>query len=212
MIKFVLILMFIIFQINLLCAEEKIDYIELDVMDKQHIIEKISKNNFKIYTEENDDKMHQSFLKIKTPIKNTGLIFFEDMEKDVGFDLFPILIIPTEQKNKFQKVELPPIKQEGGSPFVSSVFYVNIDNDIEEELLIIIRWPQRHYDYSGTFYKVYVYDFIKNKDNSFTVQFKEDISKKLECSDIVLRDGNKINDCNFEDAKGVKRYLRKLGY
>ncbi|MFY4742123.1 hypothetical protein ACOTVT_01310 [Aliarcobacter butzleri] len=58
MIKFVLILMFIIFQINLLCAEQKIDYIELDVMDKQHIIEKISKNNFKIYTEENDDKMH----------------------------------------------------------------------------------------------------------------------------------------------------------
>ena len=56
MIKFVLILMFIIFQINLLCAEEKVDYIELDVMDKQHIIEKISKNNFKIYTEENDDK------------------------------------------------------------------------------------------------------------------------------------------------------------
>lgn len=41
MIKFVLILIFIIFQINLLCAEQKIDYIELDVMDKQHIIEKI---------------------------------------------------------------------------------------------------------------------------------------------------------------------------
>ncbi len=101
-------------------------------------------------------------------------------------------------------------EEEGGDAEVAAVGFANADRDPERELIVILKWPQQHYDYSGAFYEVRLFDTPVPGKPALT--YLEKASKVFggvgcECSS---REGDK--HYRFKTIAAVKQELKRLGY
>src|SRR5699024_8047761 len=99
------------------------------------------------------------------------------------------------------------IEGDGGDPIITAVFFVNADKDPQKELAVLCKIPQRHYDYSGTMYETYIYDYDPRK-KQFTYM---DISHKFYGCECGFRDGH-TEKAKYQTAATVKAKLKAMGY
>jgi hypothetical protein len=108
--------------------------------------------------------------------------------------------------NNYEKKLIYTIQPDGGDPEIISIFFANADKDKGKELIVLCKYDQRHYDYSGAFYDTYIYDFSNGE-----VQFLKQLSEKFWGCECGWRNG-KTEKAKYKTAKDVRARLIKLGY
>lgn len=111
----------------------------------------------------------------------------------------------------WRKIAVTTGEEEGGDAEVAAIGFANADRDADRELIVILKWPQQHYDYSGTFYEVRLFDTPVPGKPALT--YLEGLSKKFggvgcECSS---REGGDTH-YRFKTIAAVKQELKRLGY
>jgi hypothetical protein len=122
--------------------------------------------------------------------------------KIVGHLYFPIGM------NKYRDYNFGPIEEDGGYPEVLSVFFANADKDPQKELIVLCKYEQRHYDYSGTFYESFIFD---NPDQQSSLPLFEKLSERFYGCECGWRTG-KVEIAKFKTAKAVKAGFKQLGF
>jgi len=146
--------------------------------------------------------------------KRTVLAFYETESKissqterkTVGY------LFLSEDANTYQKILIGTFEPEGGDPQIEAVFFANADQDKAKELIVICSWVQRHYDFSGTFYGIFIFDDLQAGDSRSELSFLENVSQRVsgdcECE---WRNGKKRTS-RYKTAVSVRAGLRKLGF
>lgn len=133
-----------------------------------------------------------------------------DPEQQTNHKIIGSIYIQLE-KNTYRKTNFGTIDTEGGNPHIESVFFANADKDMTKELVIIASWEQRHYDFNGTLYGTFVFDYhLKSTKTDW--KFLDKISSKLDGGcDCYERDGTN-RKARFKTAGAVRKELARLGY
>lgn len=133
-----------------------------------------------------------------------------DDKKDIntGFNTITGYVYLPLGKNAYRAIQFGTIDEEGGYPEVISVFFANADKDKAKELVVLVMHEQRHYDYSGAFYGVFIYD---NPDTNSTLRYFGDLSAKFRGCECGWREG-KEEKAKYKTANEVKAGLKKMGY
>lgn len=116
-----------------------------------------------------------------------------------------------EGKNNYRKILIDTIDSEGGDPKIETVFFANADKDLEQEIVIIASWEQRHYDFGGTLYRTLIFDNVLSDDKK-KMNYIKNISEKLDggCQ-CDYRDGTS-KKAKFKTEDDIKSELIKLGF
>lgn len=133
-----------------------------------------------------------------------------DDPKDVntGFNkVFGHVYMPVGQ-NIYRDISFGPIEEDGGYPKIISVFFANADNDNSKELIVLCKYDQRHYDYSGEFYETFIFD---NPSAGNELPYFNKLSEKFFGCECGWRDG-KVKTAKYKTAKAVKAGLVNMGY
>ncbi len=113
----------------------------------------------------------------------------------------------------YQNIAIYNFEEEGGTPKIEAVFFVNADKDKAQELAVICSWEARHYDVSGRLYRTYIFDDINSGASPAKLDFLEAVSEKVSGGcDCTYRDGKTKGTKKFETAAQVKIGLRKFGF
>jgi hypothetical protein len=109
----------------------------------------------------------------------------------------------------FRKLDVTTGEQEGAIPDVVAIGFANADRDPAKELIVILTWPQRHYDVEGDLYEVRIFDDPKVAQSSLTLlKISDEFGFGCECAS---RDG-KTTHFHFKTIAAVKAKLSQLGY
>lgn len=129
-------------------------------------------------------------------------------DSNIGFNkIFGHLYLPLGQ-NIYRDISFGPIEEDGGYPEVISVFFANADEDKTKELVVLCKYDQRHYDYSGEFYETFIFD---NPAEQNELIFFKKLSEKFFGCECGWRDG-RMENAEYKTAKAVKAGLTKMGY
>ncbi|RZM17733.1 MAG: hypothetical protein EOO88_42590 [Pedobacter sp.] len=112
------------------------------------------------------------------------------------------------QTGSYRDIQFGPIDEDGGSPEVLSVFFANANKDKVSELIVLTKYPQRHYDYTGDLYETHIYT-LTTKNNQLT--YLEKLSEKFGGCECEYKDGRKERAI-YKNAKDIKTRLKKMGY
>lgn len=118
------------------------------------------------------------------------------------------LYLPTG-KNTYQDYTFGPIEEEGGYPEISAVFFANTDKDKAKELLVLCKFPQRHFDYSGDFYKTFIFETPVIGQQ--TLVYKAQLSEQFFGCECGWNNGKK-EVAKYKTAKAIKNRLKKIGF
>jgi hypothetical protein len=133
------------------------------------------------------------------------------METYVDHSEYDIIIgfayVPTNDSN-YAKCLIDTIPPDGGNPEIISVFFANADKDKNKELIVLCKYGQRHYDYSGDIYETYIYKYSTSK-NKF--KYLDKLSKKFWGCECSSRDGGS-ETAKYQTAKDVRAKLKQLGF
>jgi len=121
----------------------------------------------------------------------------------------PLVVLQRQASGGYRTIQVTVGEQEGGTPDVVAVGFANADRDPAKELIVILTWAQEHYDVSGTFYEVRIFDDPKPGQAALSLLR---VSQKLgsEC-DCTWRNG-RSKHYRFKTIAAVKAELRRLGY
>ena len=108
----------------------------------------------------------------------------------------------------YRDILFGPIEEDGGYPEVISVFFANADTDKFKELVVLCRYKQKHTDYDGEFFEVFIYD-NPNKENK--LNYLEKISESFFGCECTYSDGKK-ESAPFKNADSIRRKLLKMGF
>lgn len=112
---------------------------------------------------------------------------------------------------RLSAIKVAHVEQNGGDPEVAAIGFANADNDPAKELIVILAWPQVHYDYGGRFLEVKVFDDLMRGQS--TLPPLSNLSKHFglgcECS---YRDQRKPQRYRFATIASVQKELRRLGF
>ncbi len=108
----------------------------------------------------------------------------------------------------YQKIFIDTILPDGGNPEIISIFFANADTDRNKELIVLCKYEQRHYDYSGDFYETHIFDYRKGPGKFQYLSKPSESFWGCECGN---RNG-KMQKAKFKTANDVKARLKKLGF
>ncbi|MDT0678795.1 hypothetical protein [Autumnicola musiva] len=155
-----------------------------------------------------------SFIKVAKWNSKEGIfVFYKENFKDENLTsdnktytrLIGNLFIRTPKNNKYKRILIDTIHQEGGDPKIEDLFFANADNDQYDELIIITSWNQRHYQISGKIYGTFIYDEWKNLNIDYLI-FQEEISKIVDGG----FDGNREGEIVKAKYKNRDEIISKL--
>lgn len=103
-------------------------------------------------------------------------------------------------------------EEEGGTAEVAAIGFANADRDADRELIVLLKWPQVHYDYGGAFYEVRLFDTPRPGQPRLT--YMKPASRHFggigcECD---FRDERPSQTFRFKTIAAIKHELRRLGY
>jgi len=145
-----------------------------------------------------------------TTAKTIITFYGYDNKSDIntGFNkIFGHLYLPIGQ-NTYRDISFGPIEEDGGYPKIISVFFANADKDKSKELIVLCKYDQRHYDYSGEFYETFIFD---NPQQQKQLTYFEKLSEKFWGCECGWRNG-KTETAKYKTAKDVKTKLKQLGF
>ena len=109
----------------------------------------------------------------------------------------------------YRAIEVTVGEQEGGTPDIAAIGFANADRDPAKELIVILAWPQQHYDVEGTLYEVRLFDDPKPGRSALTpLRLSHRFGAGCDCG---RRDGTSSH-FRFKTVAAVKAALRRLGY
>ncbi len=117
------------------------------------------------------------------------------------------LFLPKTNSN-YEKILIDTIPEDGGETEIISIFFANADRDKNNEIIVLCKDEQRHYDENGYIYETYIYKYDKIK-KSF--KYLSKLSETFWGCECDFRDG-KIKRAKYKTAKEVKARLKKLGF
>lgn len=134
-----------------------------------------------------------------------------EREKDYNVTYRELFALVQQPAGDWRKIAVTTGEEEGGEAEVAAIGFANADRDPDRELIVILKWPQQHYDYSGAFYEVRLFDTPAPGKPALT--YLEGFSKKFggvgcECSS---REGGDTH-YRFKTIAAVKQELKRLGY
>jgi hypothetical protein len=112
-------------------------------------------------------------------------------------------------QNKYRDISLQLIEEDGGLPEILAVFFANADKDKAEELVVLCKVPQQHYDYNGAFYNTYIFD---NPGTGSQLTYLKKLSANFDGCDCSFRDGRKPEMAKYKTAKEIKTKLKQMGF
>jgi len=154
-----------------------------------------------------------SFTSVETTLldssKNIIIVFFETTHLEENFQI-GYLYIPTDNyNNNYQRIPLDIIGTEGGEPVIENIFFSNIDNDNDKEIIVLSSFNQAHYDISGTLYTSNFYDYKKNISLEKRIETVEILNNHfIECN-CVWSDGT-TNKAKFINEAAINKELKKF--
>lgn len=138
------------------------------------------------------------------------VVFVHYLETVSGSAHRMLFVVHRGARGRLQQTRVTAIEEEGGPPEIAAIGFANADRDRALELVVIATWPQKHYDYEGSFYEVRLFDDLKPGQaelrplNALTAHFG------LAC-DCDWRDGTHKR-YRFKTINAVKSELRRLGF
>lgn len=127
-------------------------------------------------------------------------------------DIIGYVLVPKSMMT-YRKVLIDTFFQEGGDPRIDQVFFANADKDKEQELIIVVQWPQGHSRAGlvGTLYGTHIYDDPSPVTEEYQLKFFKELSERLDGGFEGKRNGEMVK-AEFKTAAQIKAALRKLGY
>ncbi|MDR6531087.1 hypothetical protein J2800_001829 [Caulobacter rhizosphaerae] len=121
----------------------------------------------------------------------------------------PLVALQRQAAGGYRTIQVTLGEQEGGTPDILAIGFANADRDPERELIVILAWPQVHYDFSGTLYEVRLFDAPKPGQTELTLlPVSGKFGTGCECG---RRDGPDEH-YRFTTVAAVKAELKRLGY
>lgn len=141
------------------------------------------------------------FLPIYSVLKN-------NIPGDNDYNMEIYILVP--EASAYKQLYVGTIYSEGGSPNIESVFFHNVDDTPDRELLILVSYETNHYDSGGTYYVIYIFSRELDK---FTGGFKRLVSveQKLGSGLEGVAEGKQVH-APYRNASDVRKLLKKLGY
>ena len=97
--------------------------------------------------------------KIKTHFNknNSWLVLYETND---DLPQLQVILLSPDESNTYKKILVDQFSYDGATPQVKEVFFSNVDNDPEKELIILCTWEVKHQGLGidATDYKVSIYD------------------------------------------------------
>ena len=138
-----------------------------------------------------------AFLGHDTPDLNIGF------NKITGYLLYPV------GDNKYKRIILESIEEDGGLPEVIALFFANIDSDSERELGVLCKFWQHSYEHMGDLYETFFFDNPNESDQ--LIEYNREISGKFSGCDCDYRE-SKSTKAKFKTVEDIKNELQRLGY
>jgi hypothetical protein len=121
----------------------------------------------------------------------------------------PLVALQQQPSGSYRIIRVTVGEQEGGTPDIAAIGFANADRDPAQEVIVILSWPQQHYDVEGTLYEVRIFDDAKpGVDTLPLLKVSDHFGTVCDCN---WRDG-KSKRFRFKTIAAVKAELRKLGY
>jgi hypothetical protein len=112
----------------------------------------------------------------------------------------------------YRKVLIDTFDPEGGDPEIESVFFARVGRGKQLKLIIIVSWPQVHYDFRGKLYATFVYQAPRPGTKATQLKFEDGLSEKIEGGcECEWRDGTR-STAKYKTADEVKAALRRIGH
>jgi hypothetical protein len=133
---------------------------------------------------------------------------FADYKTAVEYPERLLVALQQQPGGGYRAIQVTTGEQEGATPDIA-LGLANADHDPAEELVVILAWPQLHYDVEGTLYEVRFLDDPK-PDQSPLTQFEVNQEFDATC-DCGWRDGT-TKRFRFKTIAAVRAELKRLGY
>lgn len=124
-----------------------------------------------------------------------------------GYNLVGFLWLSVGDHN-YREIRIGKIYQEGGMPHILAIFFANVDQDVERELAVLVKWPQRHYDYGGAFYGTKIFDYDRAQHQFI---YLSKLSNQFSGCECRFRDG-RVETSKYKTAAAVRGKLKKMGF
>jgi len=134
---------------------------------------------------------------------------FVDYKTDEADPERPLVALQRQAAGDYRAIQVTLGEQEGGTPNILAIGFANADRDPDRELIVILAWPQVHYDFSGTLYEVRLFDAPKPGQAELALlPVSGKFGSGCECG---RRDGPDEH-YRFKTVAAVKAELKRLGY
>lgn len=121
----------------------------------------------------------------------------------------PLVALQRQSSGKYRAIQVTIGDQEGGVPDIAAIGFANADRDPAKELIVILSWPQQHYDFDGTLYEVRIFDDPKPGQEALSLlKVSKTFGSECDCN---WRDGASKR-FRFKTIAAVKAELKRLGY
>lgn len=142
--------------------------------------------------------------------KRTIFVDYPNRCDEAGDDCLKLYAVQSSNRG-LVGIKVAEVEPEGGEPELAAIGFANADRDAAKELIVVLEWPQNHYDYGGSFIEVRLFDDVKLGQSALAPLSK--LSKHFglgcECS---YHDGRKPEHYRFRTIAAVRRELKRLGY
>ncbi len=117
-------------------------------------------------------KIKTSFIKPKS-----WLVLYETSDE---YPQLQVILLSPGNGNQYQKTAIDTFNFDGAAPQVKEIFFTNVDQDENKELVILCTWDIKHYGLGidATDYKVSIYDNQINPETN-TVLKKNKLMEKF---------------------------------
>ena len=160
------------------------------------------------------EKSHLVYNVIKSTAwttKSEAIICFFQYPEMVEGEAYPVItgvLFWPEGERQYNKIRIATFESDGGAPEIRTVFFDEVYGS--PELIILCAWPQRHYDYSGTYYSAYFFKRPKNPKAQFSLdqdkRWNNIFENQCQCTS---REG-KSEQAPFTSARSIRAEIRQL--
>lgn len=111
----------------------------------------------------------------------------------------------------WRRLTVTSAEEEGGIAEIAAISFANADRDGDRELIVLLKWPQVHYDYGGAFYEVRLFNTPSQGRSSLTYLAEPSrLFGGLGC-DCNFRDGRRER-YRFTTIAAIRQELTRRGY
>ena len=147
---------------------------------------------------------------IATTWNGRSVAFVEHVQIAANEELRLLDMVFRDDRGNLTSARVTTVEEEGGLPEIAAIGFANADHDRLKELLVLLTWPQRHFDYEGAFYEVRVFDDFKPGQAALVAM--DDVSSHFDLGcDCVWRDGTRKR-YRYKTISAVRAELRRMGF